>query len=212
MQQELSYKIERDNFFTKENPEIVRWIVALAMATNDLSFCSSKIRDTQVDYEHIYYFRLALAYMREIAKVIGEAKENGNIKSFVSKLTKEAQNEYLEITKFLGSYEDGNLVKGVLKVPRDEVFHYPDIKGRCWSSLFDDVVALDKISVELSKNDKTIMGVRYRFIDVLLWERVKQKLSEGIVNQLSLITVNLISFIDYVFEHIVTKNNGQNKI
>ena len=207
MQQDLAHKIEQNNFFTKENPVIVRWIVALAMATNDLIFCSNKIRDTPIDYEHIYLFRLALAHIREIAKVVGEAKGDEDIKLFISALPTQAQEKYLEITNFLGTYEDKGFVKGVLKLPRDEVFHYPDIKGKWWNSLFDDVKALDKISVELSKSDKTIMGVRYRFIDDLLWERVKKGLSGEIVNQLSTITVNLISFIDYVFEYLVTKNN-----
>jgi len=207
MQQELSHRIERKNFFTNEDPIIVRWIVALSMATNDLIFASNKIRDTQIDYEHIYLFRLALAHIREIAKVVGEAKKNKNIIFFISVLPTQAQEKYLEITNFLGTYENSGFVKGVLKLPRDEVFHYPDIKGKWWSSLFDDVKALGKISIELSKNDQTIMGVRYRFIDDLLWERVKQGLSGEIVNQLSLITVNLVSFIDYVFEYLVTKNN-----
>jgi hypothetical protein len=206
MQQEISHRIERKNFFTKEDPAIVRWIVALTMATNDLIFCSNKIRGTQVDYEHMYLFRLALAHTREIAKVVGEAKKNENIKSFVSVLPTEAKEKYLEITNFLGTYEDGGIVKGVLKLPRDEVFHYPDIKGAQWNSLVDDIMALGQITVEMSKSDQSIMGVRYRFIDDLLWARVHQGLSGEIVNQLSVITVNLFDFIDRVFEYLVTKN------
>ena len=178
------------------------------MATNDLIFCSNKIRGTQIDYEHMYLFRLALAHTREIAKVVGEAKKNGTIKSFISALPAEAQEKYLEITNFLGTYEDGGVVKGVLKLPRDEVFHYPDIKGEQWNSLVEDVMALDQVSVEMSKSDKSIMGVRYRFIDDLLWARVHQGLSGEIVNQLSVITVNLFDFIDRVFEYLVTKNEG----
>jgi len=206
MRENHLHRVDCNNFFIQENPVIVRWVAALTMATNDLIFCSNKIRDTKLDYEHMYLFRLALAHTREIAKVVGEAKENDDIKSFISALSIEAQENYIKIMRSLGTYEDGSLVKGVLKLPRDEVFHYPDIKGEQWNSLVDDILALDRISIEFNTADLTIMGGRYRFIDDLLWKRVEQRLTSEIVNQLSIITVDLFSFIDCVFEYLVTKN------
>lgn len=206
MQKESS-KIKVSNFFKKEDPIIVRWVVALAMASQDICFCAKKIKNTQIDYEKIYYFRLVLAYMREIAKVIGEVKNNDTIKGFILSMSEESQEDYLKITQYLAAYGEGTFVGEVLKTPRDNLFHYPDVKGEYWISLFDDVTALSKISIELSKSDKTIMGVRYRFIDILTWKLVKQKLSTRIISQLSLISVKLISFIDDVFAYLVIKNN-----
>jgi hypothetical protein len=203
-------EIEQDNFFTKENKVIVRWIIALAMASNDLSFCAKKIANVQNKYEKIYYFRLSLAYLREIAKVIGEARRNANINSFVRRLPKEAQNSYSEIMQFLGNYENDGLVKKTLKSPRDEIFHYPDINGKYCNGLCDEVIALNKISVELGESGRTIMDVHYTFIDKLLWKRAQQGLSHEIVNQLSKLTVNLMSFVDHVFAFLVTKNNKKN--
>lgn len=212
MRQKLSDIINKSNFFTNEKPIIIRWIVALTMSSNDLSFCAHKINETQADYGKIYYFRLALAYIREIAKVIKEAAGYEEIESFISRLPKEARDNYLKITQFLSSYEDDSIVKKVLKVPRDELFHYPDVKGKLWTSLVNDIIALNRVSIEMRKDDRTILGVRYRFIDALVWKRVKEKLSKEIVDQLSSTTVDLISFVDYTFEHLVVKNANKNEI
>ncbi|MDD4955307.1 MAG: hypothetical protein PHP17_04630 [Candidatus Omnitrophica bacterium] len=202
-------KIEQDNFFIKEEAVIVRWIMALAMVSNDLSFCAKKIVSTQNKYEKVYYFRLALAFLREIAKVIGQAKGNDNINSFVQGLPKEAQNNYSEIMQFLGSYEEDSFVKRTLKNPRDEIFHYPDINGKYCAGLCDEIITLDKISVELGEPGRTIADVHYTFIDKLLWKRAQQGLSHEIVNQLSKLTVNLMSFVDHVFAFLVAKNSKE---
>jgi hypothetical protein len=69
---------------------------------------------------------------------------------------------------------------------------------------------LNKISVELGESGRTIMDVHYTFIDKLLWKRAQQGLSHEIVNQLSKLTVNLMSFVDHVFAFLVTKNNKKN--
>lgn len=196
--------------FTNVDPVIIRWIVALAMAANDLSYGAKRIKEAQ-DYEQIYLFRLGFAHLREIAKIVGQSRENDIIRAFIVKLDKAAQDTYRKIEIFLGSYGSDGFVRKVLKTPRDETFHYPDIKGESWISLVEDVRALGEISVWLDKNDKSIMGTRYRFIDVLLSRRINRDLSKETVGQSASLAADLFSFVDYVFEYLV-KSRDVNKI
>lgn len=79
--------------------------------------------------------------------------------------------------------------------------------------MVEDVRALKRISVWLDKNDRSIMGTRYKFIDVLLSQRINMGLSKETVNQSASLAANLFSFVDYVFEYLVKKRNVyQNKI
>ena len=199
-----SDRIDVGKIFSNREPVFIRWVVALAMAVNDLSFLANKIRDTQDDYEKFYFFRLALAHLREIAKVVGESWQNKIIKTYILELNSEAQGVYKKIAENLERYDDQSLVKKALKAPRNETFHYPDIKGDFWPSLSEDVKKLDEILVEFNKNDRTIMGTRYKFIDVLISQRINKSLSKDLVGQLSGITVDLISFVDYIFEYLTT--------
>jgi len=204
--------VEIEGIFDDVEPEIIRWIFALAMAANDISYGAKKIRDVE-DYEQIYLFRLGFAHLREIAKVVGHTRKNDSIQAFILNLETEAQNTYKKIEEFLSSYDNDGFVQKILKSPRDETFHYPDIKGKSWSSLVEDVRALGKISVWFDKNDKSIMGTRYRFIDVLLSQRINKGLSKETVNQSASLAAHLFSFVDYVFEYLVKRRNvNKNKV
>lgn len=200
-------EIEVEGIFDDVEPEVVRWVFALTMATNDLSYGAKKIKNAQ-DYEQIYMFRLGFAHLREIAKVIGQTKENQNIQIFIQTLNQEAQTTYKRIEQFLGNYDEAGFVKNHLKGPRDETFHYPDINGRSWVGLVEDVKKMKKVSVHFDQADGSIMGTRYRFIDILLSERVNKGLSKEIVDQSSRLVVDLFSFVDYVFEHLVKRQNA----
>ncbi len=190
------------SIFIDVDPVIIRWVVTMAMAANDLSYGAKKIKGAQ-DYEMFYFFRLGFAHLREIAKVVGEAKNDTKIQAFIRKLNEEAQGTYKKIEELLGPYDKNSFVQKNLKNPRDETFHYPDIKGELWDSLPEDVKALGRISVRLDKHDKSIMGIRYRFIDILLSQRINKDLSKDIVDQSAKPVVHLFEFVDYVFEYLV---------
>lgn len=199
----ISNSTDVGKIFSDREPVFIRWVVSLAMAANDLSFLANNIKSAQVDHEKFYFFRLASAHLREIAKVIGESRQDEIIATYISKLDNEAKTTYKKIEKRLGSYDNQSLVKNILKVPRDEIFHYPNIKGDFWPSLSEEVKSLDKILVEFSQNDKTILGTRYKFIDVLISQRINKGLSKDLVGQLSAVTVDVISFVDSIFEYLV---------
>jgi len=57
------------------------------------------------------------------------------------------------------------------------------------------------------------MGTRYRFIDVLLSQRINKGLSKETVNQSASLAAHLFSFVDYVFEYLVKRRNvNKNKV
>ncbi len=113
--------VEVEGIFDDLEPEIIRWIFALAMAVNDISYGAKRIREAS-DYEKIYLFRLGFAHLKEIAKVVGRAQENHIIRKFILNMETEAQNTYRKIEEFLGSYDNDGFVKKVLKSPEMKRF------------------------------------------------------------------------------------------
>ena len=72
----------------------------MAMAANDLSYGAKKIRCVE-DYEKVYLFRLGFAHLKEIAKIVGYAKNDEVIQMFIKSLGTETQGTYTEIEKLI---------------------------------------------------------------------------------------------------------------
>jgi len=196
--------IDLGSIFNDLDELIVRWLVALAMATNDLSLNLKLTREYGDQAEAHYFFRVSFAHLREIAKVVGESKGNEIIKRFLDNLDTETQGVYQDVVQSLGKFSDGSVTKSILFPVRNECFHYPDINGKeeSFKDLPKILRSLDKKEVRFSETDKSILGSRYLFVDATVGFMVNSRLSKEAVDQISHIVIKLIQFVDHSLEYL----------
>ena len=206
-----NYKIiDLELNFDHVDDAIIRWIIALSLASNDISFCHRLILKYIDCEESVYLLRLSFSHLREIAKIIGDSKSNEKIKCFLEKLDPETKQVYSDIVDLLGSFDNGDLAKEVLKNIRDVSFHYPRI---CGGYEFDEKVpqilkALDKKQVRFSRQDTSMLSVRYLFADCVVGFKTDQHLSKEIVDKVSESAFKIIQFVDHVLNYLKTRQNA----
>jgi hypothetical protein len=202
------------NIFNGLDDSIVRFIVALAMAANDLSLNVSLIRQYKEQGEGLYFFRLSFSHLKEIAKLINEAQKSQPIQCFIPKLDTETQNIYRNISASLVLFDNGSLTKDTLKPIRDECFHYPDVNSNNNPKYFKDLIkiliALDKKEVRFLENEESNLGHRYLFADAIAGFTVNSRLNKDIVDQISRIVFSIIQFVDHVLAFL--KDKGPKRV
>jgi len=194
--------IDLKNIFRDLDNHVVRWIVALAMAANDLSLNVKFMRHYNNNAESFYFFRLSFAHLKEIAVVINDAEKNEQIRSFLKNLDSDTKGLYQNIVKTLVPYIDGSISKDVLGSTRNECFHYPDIEGmeESFKELPKIINALDRKEVRF--DDTLILNRRYIFADWVVGHMMNARLSSEKINNISYIVMDIIGFVDHVLEYL----------
>lgn len=195
------------NIFDNLSDFELRWIIALSMAANDLTLLLKLIKQYNDAAESDYFFRLSFSHLREIAKVINSSQKNSEIQCLLKSMDSETQTVYKKISDSLLPFEDGSLTKDILKSTRDECFHYPDILGdrEEFKDLPKILKALDQKKVRFDKENNTILGRRYLFADDAVGFSVNKRLSKLIVDQISIVAVSIMQFIDHLLAFLKTK-------
>ena len=205
--EEKNYIVEDLKNIFKDVPDpILRWVIGLSMAANDLAL-SVKLMKNYEDLapESHYFFRLSLSHLREVANFVKRYSKNNGIQDFLKSLDAETQQMYSEITETLIPLEQGGITKDILLPIRNSCFHYPSEDG----SLFKDwpgvLKELTEIEVRFDKNDKTILGTRYIFADVVVSKKVNNCLSKETTDKISYIAFHTVQFVDRVLHFLKNK-------
>ena len=196
--------IDLGAIFKELDDSVIRWLIALAMATNDLSLNVRLTKEYGDQAEAHYFFRVSFAHLREIAKVVGNSKGNKVIKRFLNNLDAKTQDVYQDIVQSLGQFSDGSITKGILFPVRNECFHYPDINGNeeSFKELPKILNTLDKKEVRFSETEKSPLGTRYLFADATVGVMMNKRLSKEAIDQISHIVIKLIQFVDHSLEYL----------
>jgi len=181
---------------------IIRFVVSLAMAANDLIICHKRIQSSNSDDEMNYLFRQSISHLREVAKFIKGAKENDEVKILLESVHADVYKHWESLLKNISTFEDDSLSRSVLKPIRDITFHYPDINGEYYPELPKVFRALDKVEVKFVKGGSTLVDQLYLFAECTRGFLVNAKLSKKIVRILSFVTVDLAVIVDGVLEHL----------
>jgi hypothetical protein len=194
--------IDLGDFFDDKPESVVRWLVALSMAANDLSFCGKLTREYgERPAECHYFFRLALSHLREIAITVGQAEQNKDVQIFISQLGAETRQVYDTMVVGLSRFDVGSLSKDVLMPIRSECFHYPDIKGEepSFENLPEKLKGLDKKEIRVPNQGPPILKNRYLFVDLIVSSATNDRLSKEDVDLISTLTVSICQFVDHVY-------------
>lgn len=117
------YEFTIGDAFPADDP-VARWLVTISAGLNDLLLANQHFRDSRVEHETLYFFRLASAHLWEIAKFITETYDSWDeVRAFVDGLPREAL-EALEAIRRVGTTGDLSTVGTELVQIRDLFSHY----------------------------------------------------------------------------------------
>ena len=194
------------NIFKNIPDSVLRWIIALSMAANDLVLNVKMMRHfDDLPPESHYFFRLSLSHLREIAKILSSYNKMEEIRYFLRCLDKETRKIYKKITKLLVPFEESSITKKVLVPIRSYCFHYPREKDKEYKDWPAFLKTFSKIGVRFNKNEESVMRTRYLFVDHIVSDKVNKHLSKDITDKISYVAFYVVEFVDSILAILKSK-------
>lgn len=182
------------NVFQQLDTESSLCVLGLCLASNDIVLNYEQINDNRHD-ENTFFFATTLSTLREVAKIVMK------IDQFMLKthFSQDTRNLLEDLKEDLLPFQDDSLTKGTLKPVRDHIFHYDftesDQQERL-ASLLDVIKNESELRVRISSDNNTILRHRYTFADIFRNELMNSWLSKEIVDQISIVAINIVAFTD----------------
>jgi hypothetical protein len=181
--------------------ENILQILQLSCASNDLVTNSSSLSKFP-EGENAYFFYNSICIVREIAKLI-DRMSGSKLASLFSSNTSE---EFKKLEKSLKPFDEDSLSKSVLKPIRDANVHYefPTSKeDNKVLNLLNQLKSASTLEVGVKPDDCNLMSVRYTFADWFRNEYFNSHLNSGIVNEISVVSVGIVAFVDSLLADLV---------
>jgi len=187
---------------------VIRWILVLCMAANDITLSTRLIREHgETSAEAAFFHRMVISFLRELANSIHTYENVVEVYDFLGRLDNETQGHYNALLAELRSFDEASLAKNVLKPIRDISFHYPDGQGKDFIECVAIFKALDKKEVRFSADEKLgPLGHRYLFADLVSGQRVFEVLDTQKVDRISRLVISLMGFVDHTMDFLVTQH------
>ena len=193
---------EINNILRILSDEDALYVLGLSLAANDLASNLEALKRFP-DSENMYFFVTSLSIVRELAKLL--VKMDGA--QFLEQLSDNSNDLLGEIKKELVPFEEGSLVKSILKPLRDITFHYnynsstPSERSIIDTALFK-LKTKDAIEVGFVKDGTSALEQRYIYADTFRTDMIKQLLNEGLVSKITVLTVNIVAFVDSLLANL----------
>ena len=196
-----------DNIFTVLNSDQSLKVIGLSLASNDL-VSNLKAIGTFPEGENSYFFYSSIAIVREVAKLVVEIGKS----TVPQKFSAHTRESFQELQCVLTTFHDTSLVKSVMKPIRDVTFHYDfaqSQKANSWDSTLEKVNEWNELDVGLVPGERSPLGQRYSFADMIRSEYVNQFLTKEIVSKISVVSANVGVFVDSLLNDLVQELKAQ---
>ncbi len=183
----------------------VLYVIDLSCASNDLA-SNVEVLNTFPQGESEYFFYNSISIVREIAKLIKELSAS-ELKNYFSLDTVKT---FEELATDLTPFDDGSLSKSVLIPIRNHNFHYnfhQSKSDKTISKLISKLKEMKNLSVDFKATDDTLLSIRYTYADWFRTEYMNSHLNSASVQQITAITVKIISFVDSLLKDLLPNND-----
>jgi len=181
------------NVFQQLDTECSLCVLGLYLASNDITLHHSLIDKSEAG-EKNYHFAALLSILREIAKMIKPIEKL----AFATRFSQGTKDLLQNLKRDLQPFQDNSLTKGTLKPIRDFTFHYDFTKAdqNKIDSLLAEIKNERGLKVRAISGDHSILRYRYTFADAFRSKLVESYLTKGLVDKITVATVNVIAFTD----------------
>ena len=189
------------NVFQQLDDESSLWLLGLCLASNDLVMYHGLMDDDRAE-ERTFYYAAMLSVLREVAKLIHNLISSKADRLKLASLFSQNTRQLLEeLEKTLEPYQNDSLTGGILKPVRDLTFHYDftecaDAERKRLAPFLGEIKGESELKVRVRTGDTTVLRQRYTFADVFRNRFVDSLLSEELVDQISLVTMDVLVFTD----------------
>ena len=194
------------NVFKALNDEQSLYLMGLSLAFNDLVINHDSLSRYPKN-ENGYFFLNSISIIRELALLVATI-DNSDL---TQKFSENTKNLFELLKSDLIPFHNESIVKKVLKPIRDFSFHY-DFTKSAESGKIKPVLSQlrkeSKISIGLIQGESSILDQRYTYADSFRIDVTSQFLTTETVSKISIIAVNVASFVDSRITDLCQQNRG----